>query len=98
MTQMLDDGTVQYTNTASIPEGSTLIYGSMYEFGLNQYGVYEGGIDLNNSYIKVNGIPWFTGKAAMTKTCSVVGCTGTADLTAEDKAIATDKGWALTLS
>lgn len=62
------------------------------------YNVWNGSIDLNATYIKVNGIPWFRGTAAMTKTCSVVGCTGTADLTAEDKAIATDKGWALTLS
>ena len=34
----------------------------------------------------------------MTKTISVVGCTGTADLTADDKAIATNKCWSLTLS
>lgn len=57
-----------------------------------------GSIYLNNTYINIKGVPWFTGKAAMTKTCNIVGCTGTADLTAEDKAIATDKGWALTLS
>lgn len=55
-------------------------------------------LDLNNTYIKVNGVPWFRGTAAMTKTCSIVGCTGTADLTQEDKDIALDKGWALTLS
>lgn len=59
---------------------------------------FDGEIDLNETYIKVNGIPWFTGKAAMTKTCSIVGCTGTADLTAADKAIATGKGWILKTS
>jgi len=59
---------------------------------------FGGAIDFNKSYIKVNGVPWFTGKAAMTKTCSVVGCTGTADLTADDKAIATGKGWELTVA
>ena len=58
----------------------------------------SGSVDLNNTYIKVNGVTWFRGTAAMTKTCSVVGCTGTADLTATDKAIATGKGWELTLS
>lgn len=66
--------------------------------GHSNHWYFRGSIDLNETYININGIPWFTGKAAMTKTCNVVGCTGTADLTAEDKAIATDKGWALTLS
>ena len=63
--------------------------------GRNANGSFNGSIDLNNTYIKVNGVPWFTGKAAMTKTCSVVGCTGTSSLTAEDKAIVTGKGWLL---
>lgn len=58
----------------------------------------RGSMDLNNTHLNIDGVPWFTGKAAMTKTCSIVGCTGTADLTDDDKAIATDKGWALTLS
>lgn len=66
--------------------------------GRNSGGSFNGSIDLNETYININGVPWFTGKAAMTKTCNVTGCTGTADLTAEDKAIATDKGWALTIS
>ncbi len=59
---------------------------------------FEGSINLNNTYIKENGVPWFTGKAAITKTCSVVGCTGTADLTQDDKNIALNKGWALTVA
>lgn len=54
-------------------------------------------IDLNETYIKVNGVPWFTGKPAMTKTCSIVGTTGTADLTQEDKNIVLNKGWSLTV-
>ena len=53
--------------------------------------------DLNETYIKVNGVPWFTGKPAMTKTCSIVGATGTADLTQEDKNIILNKGWSLTV-
>ena len=57
----------------------------------------RGSIDLNETYIKVNGVPWFTGKPAMTKTCSIVGCTGTADLTQEDKNIILNKGWSLTV-
>lgn len=66
--------------------------------GSGSFGVFQGSIDLNSTYIKVNGIPWFTGKEAMTKTCSVVGCTGTADLTQDDKNIALNKGWELTVA
>ena len=58
---------------------------------------FNGSIDLNETYIKVNGVPWFTGKPAMTKTCSIVGATGTADLTQEDKNIILNKGWSLTV-
>lgn len=57
-----------------------------------------GGIDLNNTYIKVNDVYWFRGQPAMTKTINVVGCTGTANLTTDDKAIVTDKRWSLTWS
>ena len=57
-----------------------------------------GTIDLNNTYIISNGTKVFSGMVPMTKTCSVVGCTGTADLTADDKAIATGKGWELTVA
>lgn len=53
-------------------------------------------IDLNNTYININGVPWFRGTAAMTKTCNIVGCTGEMDLSAEDKAIVLQKGWELT--
>ena len=58
--QMLDDETVQYSDTQAILD-KTIIYGSMYELGLNQWGVFTGGIDLNNSYIKVNGQYWWKG-------------------------------------
>lgn len=58
---------------------------------------WAGSINLNNFYIKVNGVPWFTGKPAMTKTCSIVGATGTSDLTQEDKNIILNKGWSLTV-
>lgn len=83
-----EDGVFKIQNSSTINFGTATA----------QARHFSGSIDLNETYIKVNGVPWFTGKAAMTKTCNVVGCTGTADLTAEDKAIATDKGWALTLS
>lgn len=62
-----------------------------------KFGPFNGFIDLNETYIKVNGVPWFTGKPAMTKTCSIVGATGTADLTQEDKNIILNKGWSLTV-
>jgi hypothetical protein len=53
---------------------------------------------MNETYIKFDDIPWFRGTAATTKTCNIVGCTGTADLTQEDKNIALDKGWQLTVA
>lgn len=60
--------------------------------------IFNGSIDLNNTYIKVNDVYWFRGQPAMTKTLSCVGATGTADLTQSDKDIALNKGWSLTLS
>ena len=60
--------------------------------------IFNGSIDLNNTYIKINNVYWFRGQPAMTKTLSCVGTTGTEDLTQEDKDIALNKGWSLTLS
>ena len=37
---------------------------------------FEGSIDLNNTYIKVNDVYWFRGQPAMTKTLSCVGAAG----------------------
>ena len=62
------------------------------------YRPLKGSIDLNESYIKLSGNMWFRGTEAMTKTCKVVGCAGTADLTQTDKDIALDKGWSLTVA
>lgn len=73
---------------------------TVFDFGINRFNssqFFPGSIDLNETYIKVNGVPWFTGKPAMTKTCSIVGATGTADLTQEDKNIILNKGWSLTV-
>ena len=58
----------------------------------------NGSIYLNETNIIIKNIIWFRGTAAMTKTISVIGCTGTPDLTADDKAIAEDKGWSIALS
>ena len=94
-----DSGTLLDTATLQIDDGYTELY-NYYQFriGRTQNGVFTGSINLNNTYIKINDEYWFRGQPAMTKTLSCVGATGTADLTAEDKAIATDKGWALTLA
>ena len=76
------------------------VKGSWCSLGRNSIFTSEylhGSIDLNETYIKVNGVPWFTGKPAMTKTCSIVGAAGTADLTQEDKNIILNKGWSLTV-
>ena len=82
--------------TINLPSG--LRNGANYlKIGSDGNVYFTGSIDLNNTYIKVNGVPWFTGKPAMTKTCSIVGATGTADLTQEDKNIILNKGWSLTV-
>lgn len=52
--------------------------------------------DLNNNSISLNDIPYFTGKAAMTKSIDCSYCTGTSALTNEDKAIVSNKNWSLT--
>ena len=86
--------TVSETKTDAFTEAQGLY---AYQFGETQHGEFKGSIDLNETYIKVNGVPWFTGQPAMTKTCSIVGATGTADLTQEDKNIILNKGWSLTV-
>ena len=58
---------------------------------------FLGSIDLNNTYIKVGSDYIYRGMVPQVKTCSVVGCTGTADLTQEDKNIILNKGWSLTV-
>lgn len=66
--------------------------------GYNPAGPTLGSIDLNETYIKVNDVYWFRGQPTMTKTLSCVGATGTANLTQEDKDIALNKGWSVTIS
>ena len=61
------------------------------------FGPLNGSIDLNNTYIKVGSDYFYRGMVPMTKTCSIVGATGTADLTQEDKNIILNKGWSLTV-
>ena len=56
---------------------------------------WRGSIDLNNTYIKVGSYYLYRGMVPMTKTCSIVGAMGTADLTQEDKNIILNKGWSL---
>ena len=59
--------------------------------------VWDGSIDLNNTYIKSGGTYIYRGMVPMTKTCSIVGAAGTANLTQEDKNIILNKGWSLTV-
>lgn len=61
------------------------------------YEPLSGSIDLNNTYIKVGSDYFYRGMVPMTKTCSIVGAMGTADLTQEDKNIILNKGWSLTV-
>jgi hypothetical protein len=87
-----------WVSSSTLTSAEPLHYGAISllkdRSGAQQYGV----LILNGTKATVNSIPWLDGNlAVMTKTCSVVGCTGTADLTADDKAIATGKGWELTV-
>lgn len=64
---------------------------------------FGGSIDLNNTYIKVNGklwfgheskqVTWFKGLPATPKVIKILGSTGESSLTNDDRAIATNKGW-----
>lgn len=58
---------------------------------------WAGSINLNNIYIKVGSDYFYRGMVPQVKTCSIVGATGTADLTQEDKNIMLNKGWNLTV-
>lgn len=92
------NGTLIETQTANFTGN---ISGEYFCFGrnsLNNTDSFEGSIDLNSVYIKKDGSVFFHGTSPMTKTCSIIGCTGTVDLTADDKAIATNKGWTLVTS
>ena len=84
----------EYASTAGVGTSYYNAFGYSIRFAGR---AFNGSIDLNETYIKVNGVPWFTGKPAMTKTCSIVGAMGTADLTQEDKNIILNKGWSLTV-
>lgn len=71
-----------------------------------QAGAFNGSIDLNpaNSYIKIDDtkyqfrLPSGSETTASNPQCSIVACTGTSSLTAEDKDIALNKNWDLVLS
>lgn len=93
-----DENYTENTNTISA-DTSIVIDNSVFAMGINRWGgaAFDGSMDMNYSYIKMNDKPWgvFDG---ITRTCSVVGCTGTADLTQDDKNIALNKGWALTVA
>lgn len=87
--------TITETKEESFTEGGGFY---VYNYGHTQHGNFNGSIDMPSCYAEIDGVLMFVGRPAMTKTCSIVGCTGTADLTADDKAIATGKGWELTVA
>lgn len=53
--------------------------GSIIGYNSTNNVAFNGEIDLNNTYIKVNDVYWFRGQPTMTKTLSCVGCTGNQD-------------------
>ena len=70
--------------------------GAQYFSQTNIQNPFSGSIYLNEFYEEFNGYPCFRGTAAMDKTINITGATGAASLTAEQLAIATDKGWTVT--
>ena len=86
-------GRVEYSSTGKISP-YILYFGRVF----STRHLWNGSIDMNNTYIKTDNVYWFRGQAQTTKILSLVGATGTAYLTEEDKAIALNKGWSLTLS
>ena len=104
------DGT-NYTLRNTIENVTITGTGGVYQIGWGssqdptsiQY--FSGSIDLNETYIKVNGklwfghesalVPWFNGQPSMTKTIKITGTAGTSSLTSDEKAIVTNKGWTL---
>lgn len=89
-----------YTEEASTEEIVTNISENTFigAVDMTSYGLFTGSIDLNNTYLIANNEVLYRGMVPQEKICSVVGCTGTADLTADDKAIAIGKGWELTVA
>ena len=93
------DGNI-YTEVGSLsftPEGTTA--SAYVDIGVNHtsyYSPFLGSINLANSYMNVQGVPYFRGTAAMDKTINITGAAGAASLTAEQLAIVTGKGWTVT--
>ena len=73
--------TRQELNSEKEFDGTSVSLSGLLRFGITQSGNYywHGSQDIANTYIKVNDVTWFNGKAAMTKTLSCVGCTGNQD-------------------
>ena len=70
--------------------------GAQYFSQTNIQNPFSGSIYLNEFYEEFNGYPCFQGQTAMDKTINITGATGAASLTAEQLAIATNKGWTVT--
>ena len=87
----VDDELDVSADIGAISKGSQASIGA--RAGTNYFG---GTIHTAGSYITYNGLPYFNWAAAMDKTINITGATGAASLTAEQLAIATDKGWTVT--
>lgn len=96
----IDDGATWTTTQLDASGASPSAYFSLSIIKIGSgswFGGFGGSIDLNNTYIKVGSDYFYRGMVPMTKTCSIVGATGTSDLTQEDKNIILNKGWSLTV-
>lgn len=75
-TIMVSTDGINYTsNTKTLNDFAswyTWIDNNAYRIGNTQSGTFAGSIDLNNTYIKVNGITWFNGKEQASPTVNEV--------------------------
>jgi len=99
------NGTLISTTEGAAPDFSTSAW---YNYYIAYADPFEGtslSVNLNNTYIKVNDVPWFgheskqvtwfNSKPSQIKVVDVSGATGTSSLTNDDKAIVTNKSWKL---
>lgn len=61
---LYSNGTLVSQQSVTIDEGYDVIEGVGYNIGKNTVGAFDGTIDLNNTYIKINNKLWFNGQPA----------------------------------
>ena len=61
---LYSNGSLVNQQTITIDDGYHVVQGTGYNIGKNTVGAFDGMIDLNNTYIKINNKLWFNGQQA----------------------------------